>query len=114
MWNTDRDGTVTFAEMGRYIREETVFGDEQRSTAWAGSGFRKQMNFVTAPPLSHPWLGERVMTWSDGKKWKGKWWKAKVHRVGDGLDFVRYDGYDANWDEWVGPYRIRKDDYAAE
>jgi hypothetical protein len=157
--DSDRDGMVTFAEMGRHIREEMVFGDDQRATTWAGSGFGEGMSFATAPALSHPRLGERVMARSGGKtgkgkivgvqngkfrihyygwddaddewltvaalsppnapksrfivgqtvevEWKGKWWKAKVQRVGDGLYFIRYDGYDASWDEWVGQRRIR-------
>jgi hypothetical protein len=40
--------------------------------------------------------------------WKGKWYPATVLRVKGGpLYFVHYDGYGSNWDEWVGPGRIR-------
>lgn len=32
-----------------------------------------------------------------------KWYPAKVRDAWYGLHLIRYDGYDAAWDEWVGP-----------
>lgn len=39
--------------------------------------------------------------------WKGKWYPASVIAVGQGQWRVHYDGYGAEWDEWVGPGRIK-------
>ena len=42
--------------------------------------------------------------------WKKEWWPAHVLKVkGDSL-YIHYDGYKAEWDEWVGPERYRKAD----
>ncbi len=40
-------------------------------------------------------------------KWHGSWWPAQVLQVGRKQWFIHYDGYGNNWDEWVGPGRIR-------
>jgi hypothetical protein len=53
-------------------------------------------------PLEYPVGTEVQVRWSDGK-----WYPAKVQRAWFGLHFIRYDGYDATWDEWVGPGAIR-------
>lgn len=37
----------------------------------------------------------------------GKWYPAKVTRAWYGLHMIRYDNFDATWDEWVGPKTIR-------
>ncbi len=41
--------------------------------------------------------------------WGGKWWPATVIQVGSYGDKckIHYTGYGNNWDEWVGPSRIR-------
>ena len=42
--------------------------------------------------------------------WKGKWYPAKVTKVNEDQSncFVRYDGYGAEWDEWVSTGRFKK------
>lgn len=40
--------------------------------------------------------------------WKGTWYPASVLKVlGGGRYRIHYDGYDASWDENVGPSRIK-------
>ena len=41
-------------------------------------------------------------------KWQGRWYDAAVKRGPDaqGRCFIGYDGYGANWDEWVTPDRM--------
>lgn len=39
--------------------------------------------------------------------WGGDWWPATVLRTRGDLARIRYEGYDASDDEWVGPRRIR-------
>ena len=43
-------------------------------------------------------------------EWKGKWWNATVLEVAGERAKIHYDGYDASWDEWVGPDRVRARD----
>jgi hypothetical protein len=40
-------------------------------------------------------------------KWKGKWYPAKILQEKDGVYLIHYARYSAEWDEWVGPKRIR-------
>lgn len=40
--------------------------------------------------------------------WKGRWWKASVLAVDGTRTRVHYDNWGSNWDEWVGPERIRR------
>ncbi len=40
-------------------------------------------------------------------KWKGSWYKAKVLKRKPNKALITYDGYGSNWDEWVGPERIK-------
>lgn len=39
--------------------------------------------------------------------WSGGWYAASVLEVGAGRYKVRYDGWSGDWDEWVGPERMR-------
>jgi hypothetical protein len=39
--------------------------------------------------------------------WNGSWYGAAVKEVKDGKWLIHYDGYGAEWDEWVGQDRIR-------
>ena len=41
-------------------------------------------------------------------EWEKKWWPAKVMDSRYGLHSIHYDGYGPEWDEWVGPQRIRQ------
>jgi hypothetical protein len=40
-------------------------------------------------------------------EWSGKWYPAKVLKVEDDFALIHYDGYGAEWDEWVGEKRLR-------
>jgi len=40
-------------------------------------------------------------------EWHGTWFPAEVLRRDGTRSFIHYTGYGANWDEWVGPDRIR-------
>jgi hypothetical protein len=40
-------------------------------------------------------------------EWKGGWYQASILEAKDGKFKVHYEGYSANWDEWVEPARIR-------
>jgi len=41
-------------------------------------------------------------------EWSGTWYPAKVLETKNGFNLVRYDGYGAEWDEWVAGKRIKK------
>lgn len=86
-------------------------------------------HFITYPgwpPIWDEWiLSDRIEgTWKPGAtppapvpsfsvgaqvevEWGNKWWKAKVKARDKTRYLIAYDGYDASWDEWVGPSRVR-------
>lgn len=40
--------------------------------------------------------------------WQGRWYNATVEQTrADGQCYIGYDGYGDEWDEWVGPERMR-------
>jgi len=39
--------------------------------------------------------------------WKGTWYPATVKKVKGDQCYIHYAGYGNNWDEWVGPDRIK-------
>lgn len=39
--------------------------------------------------------------------WQGKWYPAAVKKARGDQAYIHYDGYGDNWDEWVGPDRIK-------
>ena len=41
-------------------------------------------------------------------EWKGGWWPAKILAIGNGKYKVHYDNYGSEWDEFVGPSRVKK------
>lgn len=41
-------------------------------------------------------------------KSEGKWYPARVLRAWYGLHYVHYDGWSAEWDEWVAPDAIKR------
>jgi len=62
--------------------------------------------YATTPPVTYA-KGEKVQV-----SWKGSWYPATVLEVGKDANLgkykIHYDGYDASWDEWVGPDRMKK------
>jgi hypothetical protein len=48
-------------------------------------------------------VGEQVQV-----DWKGTWYKGTILEAASGRYKIRYAGYDASWDEWVPPARLRK------
>jgi len=39
--------------------------------------------------------------------WKGTWYPATVKKAKGDQCYIHYTGYGNNWDEWVGPDRIK-------
>ncbi len=40
-------------------------------------------------------------------EWKGGWYTATILKVDNNKYFIHYDGYGSNWDEWIGPGRMK-------
>ena len=60
----------------------------------------RRMRFHSLPP---GWkVGDPVQA-----NWKGAWYKATIIGADGARYKIHYDGYGDNWDEWVGPDRIK-------
>jgi hypothetical protein len=55
-----------------------------------------------APGVAAPGAGAKCEV-----LWAGTWYKAVVLQQKDGKFQIKYDGYGDEWNEWVGPDRIR-------
>lgn len=60
---------------------------------------------IPSPPLKTPPPPKAAV--SVEVEWNGHWYAAEVIQTKDGKYFIHYTGYESNWDEWVGPERIR-------
>ncbi|MDH5656281.1 MAG: hypothetical protein OEZ34_10255 [Spirochaetia bacterium] len=39
--------------------------------------------------------------------WENEWFKGKILKKNGNKYFITYDGYEASWNEWVGPERLK-------
>lgn len=79
--------------------------------ALLGSAVLSVSQAAMADPICD--LNETVSVyWAKDANTRGKWYSAKVLKVnGDGSQcYVRYAGFDSNWDEWVGRDRLKRVD----
>ena len=60
----------------------------------------KRMRAFALPAYT---VGAAVMV-----RWEGKWYPAKVLESWKGLHRIHFDNFEDEWDEWVGPERIKK------
>lgn len=100
----DGDGLVELDELGRYAEEEMAWAEEQLSCARVTGGFARDAALArvvtSAPPA--PRVGERLLVESEGE-----WWRAVVLEANAEQVRVHYVGWDAKYDEWVGPARVK-------
>jgi hypothetical protein len=41
-------------------------------------------------------------------EWRGRWWYAQILRAERGRYYIDWPGYGDEWNEWVGPNRLRR------
>lgn len=100
--DADRNGAVTFDEVGRYMKREMAFADDQLGMYGTTPGFSPDTVLaVTDRPLL-PREGEHVEVLE-----AGTWWKARILQARDGRVQVRWLGMDGYEDEWVKADRVR-------
>lgn len=79
------------------IRWMQIGWDTAASDEWKTAD---QVRPLPTPP-TYP-RGTRVEV-----EWRRKYWPAVVLKAQDGVHRIHYEGYGPEWDEWVGPRRIR-------
>lgn len=99
----DRNGEVSFAELGENSAEDMLFGEEQVATIAFTGGFNPQTRIATAQKAASRRVGERVEAYSvDG------WYRGFITDTHGGRQKVHYYGYETTDDEWVAENMVRR------
>ena len=107
----DGDGSITFAEVERFVRDEMKYAEGQLSFAQRSGGF--EPDFVLRSGVKRASAasagGWKVGDYLRAKDHQGKWYGARVIDVAQTKDKwkVHFPGWDAKWDEWLGAERIQ-------
>jgi hypothetical protein len=58
------------------------------------------------------WAANQANTYRAGEyvwaEWRGRWWYAQILRAERGRYYIDWPGYGDEWNEWVGPNRLRR------
>lgn len=96
------DGDVALKELARYAELDMAFFEQQKAMFLAERGFQPEFRLAKTRGKHVKGLGRRVEV-----EWKQKWWPAQVIAIEGEQSKIHYVGFDAHWDEWVSPNRIR-------
>ena len=98
------DGQVQLDELARYTKRKMSAAESQKAWFSTANGFAPDM--VLSLTKGARTAGVRVERKAEAL-WHGKWWPASVLQADNGKSLIHYDGYGAEWDEWVGADRLR-------
>lgn len=101
-YDADADGEVALREVAAYAEQSMAFLEHQKSMFTTTNDFDPGLAVADTHGTPAAGLGRRVEV-----EWKGTWYPAEVVGIRGGRSLVHYAEYDASWDEWVGPDRIR-------
>lgn len=99
----DRNGSVTFAELGKNSEQDMLFGEEQMATILFTGGFDDQTVIGPAAKAVSPRVGEHVEA-----KGMQNWYRGFIVDSRAGEQKIHYYGYESADDEWVPNARIRQ------
>lgn len=99
----DRNGQVTFAELGQNSERDMLFGEEQMATIAFTGSFDPQTVIAKADAPASPRVGERIEAYSiDG------WYRGFIVDSRSDKFKIHYYGYESIDDEWVTSKLIRQ------
>ena len=98
----NHDGIIELNEIAEYTDLELAFLEGQKSMFFAAPAFPRAAKLAEVEDELVPRIGQRVEVES-----KGKWYRAKIIDVDSDQAQIHYAGYGDNWNEWVGPERMR-------
>ncbi|HEX3654437.1 MAG TPA: Tudor-knot domain-containing protein [Pirellulales bacterium] len=102
MVDANGDGQVALKELARYAELDMAFFEQQKSMFLLTGDFDPNMRLAETKGTHAPGTGRRVEV-----QWKQKWWPAQVIALDGDRSKIHYAGFDATWDEWVTPDRLR-------
>lgn len=105
------------AKIGTYVNAKAADGKWYPGRIDAVKGGRYEIKWVGYDLDKNEWVATTdTKPWAPKQhapgtkvsvKWKDEWYPARVLDGRLGLHFVRYDGFDATWNEWVSADRLR-------
>lgn len=87
---------IDFRDKQALVRWVKIGWDHEEQDAWYAYTACKPLKLVQYP------VGKKVLI-----KWKRKWFPGKVLKVEGAKHLISYDGWDASYNEWVSPGRLR-------
>ena len=84
-------------------------GNDKKKVKVRYAGFGPEWDEWVGPERWRPYKTLTLAAKTPVKvQWNKEWYKATILRSWEGLHLVHYVGFGPEWDEWVGPERIRK------
>lgn len=83
------------------VAEKAQYNDARTSLMQRTSEYQRRVKVAAAANKFQ--AGDHVQV-----LWEGKYWNARVVNAESGSYYITYDGYGAEWNEWVDDTRIRK------
>jgi hypothetical protein len=100
--DTDGNGEITFNELGREIKSDMSFAEQQTASYLLTGEYEPQTILAGAQARVDGRVGARVEVFSEGD-----WYKARIIDAGRGRYRVHYYGFEDSYDEWVRASQIR-------
>jgi hypothetical protein len=97
------DGEIELSELAHYARARMWSVEEQRTAFTTTRDFSPEMGLVEVWKRGNSRLRERVEV-----LWEDDWYPATILEVRGAKYKIHYDGYDAQWDEWIDAARLRR------
>ncbi len=98
----DRNGSITFAELGKNSEEDMLFGEEQMATIAFTGRFDPLTVIGKAQTAASLRVGERVEAYS-----LDRWYRGFIVDAKTGSNKVHFYGFETSDDEWVTDKMIR-------
>jgi len=100
--DADADGDVEIREVALYAEQNMAFLEEQKAMFAASDDFDPTLVVADTHGKPQTGLGRHVEV-----EWEETWYPAQIIAIRGAESLVHYVDFEASWDEWVGPERIR-------
>lgn len=97
------DGEIELTELGQFSELQMAFIEQQKAVYDSNASFPRGWRLSIPAQSRRVRQGERIEA-----EWKGKWYRAEIVESSGDHCKVHYVGFGDEWDELVGPERMRE------